>query len=287
MPINSLPRLYSACTAPTIPRVIENLEADAKNLLSWIQYNGLKANPDKFHLLLSHEENLSINVGGFDISNSSSKKLLGVTIDNKMTFKTYVTKICAKASQKLHALSRVGNYMDLKQRKIITQSFIRSQFGYCPLVWMFNSRELNTRINKIHERSLRIVYQDHKSSFASLLQKDQSFTIHERNIQTLGIELYKVANGIAPEIMRLVFPTKPEVKYPWENIFQTFNVKTVTWGTEALSHLGPKIWSLIPLKLKKLPFLQFMKKIRLWKPDKCPCRLCKFYLAGVGFINIT
>ena len=87
--------------------------------------------------------------------------------------------------------------------------------------------------------------------------------------------------------MRLVFPTKTDVKYPWENIFQTFNMRTVAWGTETLRHLGPKIWSIIPLALKKLPFLKFKKKIRLWKPEKCPCRLCKFYLAGVGFINVT
>ncbi len=204
-----------------------------------------------------------------------------------MTFKLHLTKLCANASQKLHGLSRVSNYMDFKKRKIVLNTFITSQFGYCPLVWMFHSRGINNRINKIHERALRIVYQDYKSSFEALLKKDESFTIHERNIQTLGIKLYTVAYGIAPEIDRLTFPTKPDVKYPWENIFKTFNVRTVSWGTETLSHLGPKIWSLIPLEFKKLKYLKFKEKIRSWKPEKCPCRLCKFYLAGVGFINIS
>ena len=88
--------------------------------------------------------------------------------------------------------------------------------------------------------------------------------------------------------MRLVFPTKPDIKYPWEDIFQTFNVRTVTWGTETLFHLGPKIWKIIPLKLKMLPTLKrFKKAIRLWKPEKCPCRLCKYYLHGVGFVNVV
>ena len=121
-----------------------------------------------------------------------------------------------------------------------------------------------------------------------MLEKEKSFTIHERAIQKLCIELYKVAYGISPKLMRLVFPTKPEVKYPWENIFQTFNVRTVAWGTESLSHLGPKLWTLIPLKLKKLTSLaKFKSEIKLWKPSKCPCRLCKFYLAGVGFITVS
>ena len=274
--------------AQSIPRVIENLEADAKNLLSWIQYNGLKANPDKFHMLLSDTDvNLLMKVNGFDILNTISQKLLGVKIDNKLSFKIHVESLCTNASQKVHALSRVSNYMFFERRRTIMQTFILSQFGYCPLVWMFHSRELNNRINRIHERALRLVYQDRTLSFEELLKKDKSFTIHERNIQTLGIELYKVAHGTAPKIMNLVFPTKPDVKYPWNNIFQTFNVKTTAWGTETLYHLGPKIWSIIPMEIKKLPFRKFITQIRLWKPDKCPCRLCKFYLGGVGFINVA
>ena len=88
--------------------------------------------------------------------------------------------------------------------------------------------------------------------------------------------------------MRLIFPTKIGIKYPWNNIFQTFNVRTVSWGTETLSHLGPKIWNLIPLELKKLRTLsKFKKSIRLWKPEKCPCRMCKTYIQDVGFINVV
>ena len=275
--------------APSIPRVIDDLEADSKNILWWLKYNGLKANPDKFHLLLSEtDQNLSVKVEKFELSNTLSEKLLGVTIDNKLTFKPHVTNLCNKASQKLHALSRVSNYMNLKQRKVIMHSFILSQFGYCPLVWMLHGRQLNSRINRIHERALRIVYRDINSSFSELLKKDKAFTIHERNIQTLGIELYKVAYGISPQIMRLIFPTKPDIRYPWEDIFQTFNVRTVSWGTESLSHLGPKIWKILPLALKSIPSLKrFKKAIRLWKPEKCPCRMCKFYLQGVGFINVV
>ena len=274
--------------ANSIPQVISNLEIDTKNLLSWIKYNGLKANPDKFHLLLSDTDlNLSMQVDNNEIFNSLSKKLLGVKIDNKAAFKIHVEGLCKTASQKLHGLARVGRYMTFEQRRIILHSFLISQFGYCPLVWMFHTRDLNNKINKIHKRALRIVYQDTKSSFEDLLDKEKSFTVHERNIQTIGIELYKVAYGIAPKIMRLIFPTNAYMKYPWENIFQTFNVKTVWWGTETLYHLGPKIWRSLPLTLKKLPSLsKFKKAIRLWKPN-CPCRICKVYIHGVGFVNVT
>ena len=123
-----------------------------------------------------------------------------------------------QASQKLHI-------MNFTQRKVIMQAFIHSQFSYCPLVWMFHSRKLNNRINNIHERALRIVYKDFVSTFAELLNKDNSFTIHERNIQALAIELYQVANGLSPVIMSQVFLLKENIRYPSENMFKTRNLK--------------------------------------------------------------
>ena len=61
-----------------------------------------------------------------------------------------------KANKKYHALARVCNYMDTKKRRVLMKAFITSQFSNCPLVWMFHSRTLNNRINKIHERALRL-----------------------------------------------------------------------------------------------------------------------------------
>ena len=76
------------------------------------------------------------------------------------------------------------------------KAFIELQFGYFPLVWMFCSRTMDARINRIHVRALRIVYNEYVSSFDELLTKDKSFTIHHGNIQTLTIEIYKVINNI-------------------------------------------------------------------------------------------
>ena len=92
------------------------------------------------------------------ITNSNHEKILRVYFDNKLNFKTHITKIFKKAGQKLHALARMSNYMSCRQRKIIMNAFIKSQFGYCPLLWMCHSRSLHTHINKIHERTLCITY---------------------------------------------------------------------------------------------------------------------------------
>ena len=62
------------------------------------------------------------------------------------------------------------------------KAFIESQFSYCPLVWMFSSRKMNKRINFIHEMSLRIVYDDYDTTLEDLLKKDNSVSIHHRNV---------------------------------------------------------------------------------------------------------
>ena len=61
--------------------------------------------------------------------------------------------------------------------------FIESQFGYCPLIWMFYSRGLDNKINRIHERALRSTYNDKSSSYGELLTKNRSVTILYRNIR--------------------------------------------------------------------------------------------------------
>ena len=135
----------------------------------------MKAYAHKCHLLLSTEEKLTANVSKFKIANSNKEKLLGVTIDNHLKFETHIERLCSKASQKLYALPRMFSYMSLDQRRLIVKSFINSQFGYCSLIWMDHRRKVNNKINRIHERALRIVYIDKKLTFHELLQILQKF----------------------------------------------------------------------------------------------------------------
>ena len=70
---------------------------------------------------------------------------------------------------------------------------------------MFHSRQFNNRINSLHERALRIVYRDYTSSFKELLKKDNSVTVHQKNLQVLATEIFKTKSGLNPEIMQEVF----------------------------------------------------------------------------------
>ena len=144
----------------------------------------MKSNDDKCKLTITKENAPSVKIVNAIITCSNSVKLPGITIDNKQNFKEHLTNICKKVSNRPRALARVSNYsMSTHKLRII----IEIQFQYCPLVWMFHSRTINNRINKIHERTLRLVYKDDQYTFQQLLDKDNIVTIHQRNLQKLAI----------------------------------------------------------------------------------------------------
>ena len=116
-------------------------------------------------------------------------------------------------SRKINALGRIAIYMSLEKRHVLMKTFIESRFNYCALILMFHSRTINNKINRLHERALRIVYFDFRSCCEGLLMKDNSFPIRERNIQCLAIEIYRFFNGLPLSILNNVFHKKYGAKY--------------------------------------------------------------------------
>ena len=191
-----------------------------------------------------------------------------------------------KACQKLNALVRLVPFMNVDEKRMIMKAFIESQFGYCPLVWMFHSRILNNKINRIHERTLRITYNDKSSSFQKLLEKDNFVTIHHRNIKILATETCKFLQGLSPPLMNEIFVERNNnYSLRGNNVLTRRRVDSVRYGTEAVSFLAPKIWDTLPKNIKDSESLDnFKRKIKKLIPWEFPCKLCEIYVPHVGFI---
>ena len=132
------------------------------------------------------------------------------------------------------------------------KAFITSQFSFGSLMWMFHSKRLGKKINSLHERALRITYGDKPSSFNELLGKDKSVSIHHKNLQALVMEMYKISNNISPTTLKDIFALRCTPYDPRNPVsFKIQSVYLVGNGTETLSHLGPKIWSLVPQEISQ------------------------------------
>ena len=269
-----------------ITDLLYTLENETSLILDWFRMNEMKPNGDKCHLLVCNQDKLTVTLGDKSIANDDSVELLGILIDKNLNFTDHVSKLCKKGNQKLHALARVSKYLDENKLRIVMKSFIQSQFNYCPLVWMFHNRTLNNKVNTLHERALRIVYKNENLTFQELLEKDNSVTVHHKNLQRLATEMYKIKHNLSPLPIQELFTEKVH-RYGLRNnrSWETFNVRTVKYGTETIRHMGPKTWDIVPSEIKvSTSLLEFKQKIKRWIPNECTCRLCKSYIYNLGFI---
>ena len=154
---------------------------------------------------------------------------------------------------------------------------------------MFHDRNLNNKINRLLERTLRILYKDDCSIFNELLIKDGSVSVHNRNIHTIAIEMYKSKHGLSPELLKYIFIERlyqcPALRSCSDFILPKVNI--VHYGHDSLRYFGSKVWNMFPAHIRNIKSLEkFKAEIRKWTPNVCPCRLCKMYISGVGYLDI-
>ena len=131
------------------------------------------------------------------------------------------------------------------------KAFTESKFAYYPLIWMFCQRSSNTRINHLHERALRFIYNDNESTFEDLLKKDNPVSIHHKNIRLLGIELYKVKNNLSTCLMSEIFNLRNiDYNVRSQTDFKQGSANTVNYNLKLLRYPAPKIWNIILLAIR-------------------------------------
>ena len=149
---------------------------------------------------------------------------------------------------------------------MLMNCFFQSQFSYCWLVSMCDSRTINNKTNHLHGRCLRVIYNDKISSFKELLERGGSVPIHSRNLQILAIQMFKVYSNIYTSIFTEIFNKRnPNYQLRHTSHFSIPPVASVYNVTESLSFSGPKIWHIVSTELKEGKSLSaFKSRIKNW-----------------------
>ena len=267
----------------SIPHLIEILEKETNIAISWLTKNKMIANSEKFHSIILTKNkdaniNLNLKIGNKTIQSEQHIKLLGVKVDNKLNFDKHIYKLCKQSSAQLNAISKFKNILPRKVKSVLIQSFIYANFNYCPLVWHFSHAKALLKIEMIQKRSLRLLLNDTKKSYEDLLTETNKSPMNINRLRSLCIEIYKTINGLNPSFMKNIFRIKENnrpVRSNNANNLELKITKTITFGTNSLSSLGPKIWNSLPYHLKYSKNIStFKQMIKNWDGCKCQCDDC-------------
>ena len=189
------------------------------------------ANPSKFHAILLSKnciltDRIPVKIKENLIKSETQVDLLGLKIDNRLSFNSHISAICKKAAKQLNALKRLGSFLNISQRKVLAQSFTMENFNYCPAVWHFCLAKDKHKAEKIQERTLRFVHSD-------------------------CTEIYKTTNNIGPEYMNsLVLPNLSH--YSSRRPLNLFvpGINQTTYGLRNFSYQGKVPYSGIAYRKK-------------------------------------
>ena len=262
------------------PEVIKFKLEEASNIaIKWFNDNFMKANPSKFQAICFGKNDLSLK---FTIANNIIKteqivKLLGVELDNKLSFNQHVSLICKKAARQLNAMYRISKNLDYDSRMKIYESFIMSNFIYCSAAYNNLNSTNDRKIEKLNKRSLRLVCNNYTCSYSELLKLTGKFMLYVYRKFHMIEHVYKTLNNLALPIEPNFFERQTtNYNLRDDNKLKQPNFKTVTYGFRSISCQGPILWNKLPNDVKNVAdFSSFKTSIRKCSIfTTCQCGSC-------------
>ena len=240
------------------------------------------ANPNKFQVLISAKHisdnsSIELQINNTNIKPSKEVKLLGVNIDQKLIFESHITNLCNSAARQLNALIRLKSALGFKEKKVLIESFIYSNFDYCPLAWHFSSAKSLQKIENMQKRALQFLFSTYEMNYEELIEKAGKSTMNIRRLRFLCTEIYKTLHDLNPSFMKDIFKLNTSTRSKRTKNILNLSVPQVnqtSYGTKSLRALGPKIWNNLPPHIKSSENLQIFKSlIKKWNGVTCNCNV--------------
>lgn len=254
-------------TSDSVNDLIACLNHHGSTMTAWFEINGMKANPDKYQTIMFGKRkeslggNSNLSISGVTITTDSSVKLLGICIDEKLTFSDHAASVCRKAGRQVNALMRLSNVLDTETKLKVYSSFIHSAFMYCPAVWLICDKTHLNQLERMNCRALRFVYNDYDSTYDALLLKGNHKSIRVLLLHAMAIEVYKCINGISPAYMSSMFQ-RDQHKYNVRSRYGLIqpNFRSIRYGYNTFGYLGAKIWNNLPNSIKESASISIFKR---------------------------
>ena len=247
---------------------------------NWFANNHMKSNFSKFQAMIlnNHPDSCEIylRVANTDVKLNDCVKLLGVYIDYELKFTNHVDHLCKRTSRQLSAIRRIAKYLNKDCIMKLFNAFILSNFNYSSIVWHFCPHESTSKVKKIHKSALRIVLNDYKSNYDTLLQLSNLQPLLISRFKAILYEVYKCTREINPSFMNELFS---KIIHPYHtrsgSMLTQPRASSIKYGINNFVFQGAKLWNSLPASAKGLenPY-DFKSFLEEWNGPECKCGYC-------------
>ena len=193
-----------------------------------------------------------------------------------LKFDNHVAEICKKASKQLAVLKRLGSFLTKQGKLVIYNSFIASNFSYCPLAWHFCSASSKNKLERIQERALRFISNDYTSSLSTLLTTTNTQPLHIRRLKQMACEVFKIVNNMSPGYINDLVKIKTSVyDFRDQKKADVPRVNSTRYGLRSFRSEAARVWNSLPNEVRLAEsYPQFRRLIRAWEGPGCKCPVC-------------
>ena len=260
----------------------DTLQKEASMAIEWFKLNLMEVNPDKFQFILfgnsAHKKQEFLELQNVKIQCETSVKLLGVTLDLKLSFNNHINNLAAKAGAQLSALTRIKRYLDESSKLTMAKTFIFSHFKYCPVIWHFCGRNNSNKLEQIQKRALNIALKSSSSDYELLLRQASLTSLELERQKSILIEVYKTLNNLNPAYLKDLFLQVKQPHFTRNSVsgLTLPSIKSTTYGLHSVRFYGAVLWNSLPSNLQEAENLkQFRFLLQDWKGTACKCAQCK------------
>ena len=214
------------------------MENELTTIVNWYAINSLKANPEKFQAMILGKKTYDFHfkIGNVEIDKETSINLLGVNLDNKLTFSKHISNICARVHNQIQVIKRFRHILSSSTKARLYKAFIMPHFQYCSTIWHFCGARNSEKLELLNKHALRIILSDNVSTYEVLLEKLDLVGLSKRRFLDMLILVHK-------SFISRFTPRTNSNGLRGTNKLQLPSVNTTSFGKNSFKFLAPKLWN--------------------------------------------
>lgn len=243
------------------------------DLANWCKINGIVINTEKTKAMLVTtrqkrsriNDNLKISLHDMHLSLVSNEKVLGVQIDDNLSWTQHVSKISKKISTNVWLLSKIKNYLSVEHRILFYKSYIQPHIDYANVIWGNAAKTSLMRIERLQRRACRVILNYNVENIHQSMNDLKIMTLSERIFIRKAKFMFKVSNSITPDYINTIFTKRQNADHDGNESHILRSVTADNFvlpkvNTEiyknSIAFSGPVVWNCLTKEIKTAPSLE-------------------------------